>query len=65
MPQDSGDRVLDWHQELLRVAPRLNELPVAARRALVDAVGSFLREDAVELAEELTRHPQTPLADAA
>ena len=60
-----NDRVLDWRQELLRVAPRLHELPVAARRALVDAVGSFLHEDAVELTEELGRRPRHALADAA
>jgi hypothetical protein len=39
------DRVLDWQQELLRIA-RLAELPAAARQAVDDAVADFLREDA-------------------
>jgi hypothetical protein len=49
MPHDSVDRVLDWRVELLRVAPKLDELPDAARRAVLEAVVSFLREDADDL----------------
>jgi hypothetical protein len=40
------DRVIDWQQELLRIAPRLLELPMAARQAVYDTVADFLREDA-------------------
>jgi hypothetical protein len=46
MPVDLRDRVLDWHEELLRIAPRLFDLPEAARQAVYDAVNGFLREDA-------------------
>jgi hypothetical protein len=46
MPLDLRDRVLDWHEELLRIAPRLFDLPEAARQAVYDAVNGFLREDA-------------------
>ena len=49
MPHDSVDRVLDWRVELLRVAPKLDELPHAARRAVLEAVVSFVREDADDL----------------
>ncbi|MDX6427044.1 MAG: hypothetical protein QOD52_2449 [Gaiellaceae bacterium] len=38
--------MLDWHEELLRIAPRLFDLPEAARQAVYDAVNGFLREDA-------------------
>lgn len=68
MPLDSGDRVLDWREEMLRVAPRLYELPAAARRAVLEAVGSFLSEDADELNEALmqsVRQAARLLADAA
>jgi hypothetical protein len=68
MPLDSGDRVLDWREEMLRVAPRLNELPAAARRAVLEAVGSFLSEDADELNEALMqslRQAARLFADAA
>ena len=64
MPLDSGDRVLDWREEMLRVAPRLNELPAAARRAVLETVGAFLREDAEEPNETRLQPPRT-LADAA
>jgi hypothetical protein len=40
------DHVLDWQEELLRIAPRLLELPSAARQAVYDTVAGFLREDA-------------------
>jgi hypothetical protein len=46
MTTDRQDRVLDWQQELLRIAPRLLELPVAARQAVYDVVAGFMREDA-------------------
>jgi hypothetical protein len=46
MPLDLRDRVLDWHEELLRIAPRLFDLPEAARQAVYDTVNGFLREDA-------------------
>ncbi len=65
MPCDSVDRVLDWREELLRVAPKLGELPVAARRAVLEAVGSFLREDADDLNATLLHSVRRALADAA
>jgi len=68
MPLDPADRVLDWREELLRVAPRLQELPEAARRAVLDVVGSFLREDADDLNDALlgsVRPARQSLADAA
>jgi hypothetical protein len=65
MPHDSVDRVLDWREELLRVAPRLYELPDAARRAVLEAVGSFIREDADDLNATLLRSVQRALANAA
>jgi hypothetical protein len=46
MALDLRDRVLDWHEELLRIAPRLFDLPEAARQAVYDTVNGFLREDA-------------------
>ena len=64
MPYDRQDRVLDWREELLRVAPRLHELPDDARRAVLETVGAFLREDADELNEALRQSSRT-LADAA
>jgi hypothetical protein len=60
--------VLDWREELMRVAPRLHELPEAARLAFLGTVGAFLREDADELNEALlhsARQARRPLADAA
>jgi len=46
MPLDRRDRVLDWHDELRRLTPRLAELPLAARLAIAEVVASFAREDA-------------------
>jgi hypothetical protein len=46
VPTDLQDRVLDWQEELLRITPRLLELPAAARQAVYDVVADFLREDA-------------------
>jgi hypothetical protein len=43
---DRRDRVLDWKDELLRIAPRLYELPPAARQLVHDVVAGFIREDA-------------------
>lgn len=57
VPTDARDRVLDWHDEMLRIEPRLLELPAAARRAVRDVVAAFLREDAGSM--------DTPLALAA
>jgi hypothetical protein len=45
VPIDLRDRVQDWHEELLRIAPRLSELPDAARQAVYMVVEDFLRED--------------------
>jgi hypothetical protein len=46
VPTDLRDRVMDWHEELLRIAPRLLDLPEAARQAIYDTVNDFLHEDA-------------------
>jgi hypothetical protein len=46
VPTDLQDRVLDWREELLRIAPQLLELPSAARQAVSDVVADFMREDA-------------------
>jgi len=51
MSTDRGERVLDWRQELRRVTPLLNELPLAARRAVIQTVGAFLREDSLAFRE--------------
>ena len=64
MRHERRDRVLDWREELLRVAPRLHDLPDDARRAVLETVGAFLREDAEERNEAL-RQPARTLADAA
>jgi hypothetical protein len=45
VPTYSQDRVMDWEQELLRIAPRLHEMPAAAREAVYAVVEDFLRED--------------------
>jgi hypothetical protein len=42
---DRRDRVLDWRDELRRLTPLLLELPAPARRAVMDAVAAFVRED--------------------
>ncbi len=49
MPTDLRDRVMDWHDELLRIAPRLHDMPEAARKAVYAVVEDFLREDAGRL----------------
>jgi hypothetical protein len=36
---------MDWQEELLRIAPRLKEMPDAARKAVYAVVEDFLRED--------------------
>ena len=46
VPTDLRDRVLNWQEELLRIAPRLFDLPAAARQAVYDTVTDFLHEDA-------------------
>lgn len=48
MAFDRDDRVLDWREELLRITPRLLDLPIAARAAIYDVVEQFLLEDASE-----------------
>lgn len=53
MTTDRRDRVLDWQEELLRIAPRIFELPPAARQAVYDVVSGFLREDAEPAASAL------------
>jgi len=45
VPPDLHDRIMDWHDELLRIAPRLQEMPDAARQAVYAVVEEFLRED--------------------
>ena len=45
VPTDLYDRIMDWHDELLRIAPRLHEMPDAARQAVYAVVEEFLRED--------------------
>ncbi len=46
MPVDHRDRILDWEDELQRLAPDLPTLPEAARIAVAATVDQFLREDA-------------------
>ena len=59
MPPERRDRILDWHDELRRLIPRLPELPVAARLAVIEVVATFEREDAdrsdASLTETLNR----------
>jgi hypothetical protein len=56
VPTDLRDRVLDWREELQRIAPQLNDLSDAARRAVYAVVEDFLREDAGRL--DAPRLPQ-------
>jgi hypothetical protein len=49
VPPYSQDRILDWQEELLRIAPNLHEMPDAARQAVYAVVEDFLREDAGRL----------------
>ena len=46
---------MDWEEELQRIAPRLLELPEAARQAIFDAVAGFQREDAEATLPRLAR----------
>jgi len=39
------ERVLDWHEELLRIEPELVGLPAAARLAVLVVLVDFLEED--------------------
>ena len=55
MTTDRRDRVLSWEDELERIAPRLFELPVAARLAIYEVVEQFLREDTSEGAPSVVR----------
>jgi hypothetical protein len=43
---DRRDRVADWKDELRRLMPTLMELPPPARKAVVDVLTAFAREDA-------------------
>lgn len=45
--------MLDWHDELQRLVPKLPELPTAAQRAVSLVVADFVREDAEGIAEAL------------
>ena len=49
------DLVLDWHEELDRLSPRWQSLPVGARRAVLEVVDRFLAEDELRAAEERHR----------
>lgn len=42
------DHALDWVDDLRRIAASAAELPLAARRAVLDVVTSFALEDGVE-----------------
>ena len=43
---DRRDPILDWREELRRIAARLPELPAGARQAVEEVVTAFAREDA-------------------
>jgi hypothetical protein len=64
MPLDRRDRVLDWRDELRRLTPRLAELPLGARLAVMEVVATFAREDADRPAESLAA-PRRAISDAA
>jgi hypothetical protein len=55
VPTDRQDRVLDWHEELQRIAPHLGELPEAARQAVYAVVEGFMREDGERMPAQLAR----------
>jgi hypothetical protein len=65
MPLDRRDRVLDWRDELRRVTPRLAELPLGARLAVMQVVATFVREDADDPAEPLGEPLRGAISDAA
>ncbi len=65
MPPDRRDRVLDWRDELRRVTPRLGELPLGARLAVMQVVATFVREDADDPAESLVDPRHRAISDAA
>ena len=65
MPLDRRDRVLDWRDELRRVTPRLAELPLGARLAVMQVVATFVREDADAPAESLAEPRHRAISDAA
>jgi hypothetical protein len=64
MPLDRRDRVLDWRDELRRLTPRLAELPLGARLAVMEVVATFAREDADRPAESLAERHRA-ISDAA
>jgi hypothetical protein len=55
VPTDRQDRVLDWREELQRIAPHLGELPEAARQAVYAVVEGFMREDGESMSAQLAR----------
>jgi len=65
MPLDRRDRVLDWRDELRRVTPRLAELPLGARLAVLAVVATFVREDADDSGESLAEPLRGAISDAA
>jgi hypothetical protein len=65
MPLDRRDRVLDWRDELRRVTPRLAEMPLGARLAVMQVVAAFVREDADDPAESLAEPRHRAISDAA
>jgi len=65
MPLDRRDRVLDWRDELRRVTPRLAELPLGARLAVMQVVATFVREDADTPAESRAEQLSGAISDAA
>jgi hypothetical protein len=57
MGTDFLDRVMDWHDELMRIAPRLSDLPEAAREAVYAVVEDFVREEARRVDAPRLSHP--------
>jgi len=50
---DRRDPILDWREELRRIALRFPDLPLPARKAVEEVVTAFAREDANEPALHL------------
>ena len=44
--EHSRERVCDWQEELVRIAPELPTLPKAARDLVLDLLAHFAAEDA-------------------
>jgi hypothetical protein len=60
MFSDSRERVLDWRDEVRRLGPLLDDLPLAARNAVLDVVAAFLSEDAVAALDGEAEHVGAP-----